>query len=651
MYGNQKGLVFTNDKCIGCNKCIAACPVITANQAIKTEDKIQRIEVDGDKCIACGACFDACEHHAREYVDDTEEFFAALAKKERISVLWAPAFAANYPNEYRQILGGLKKLGVNRIISVSFGADITTWGYIKYITEHHFAGGISQPCPAIVNYIEHYIPELIPKLVPIQSPLMCAAIYAKKYLQITDKLAFISPCIAKKDEISDPKNKGYVSYNITFSHLAEHTRKHNIKAEPAANEIEYGLGSIYPMPGGLKENVYWFCGEEVFIRQIEGERRAYEFLEDYKNRVLSGRRLPFMVDALNCEQGCIYGTGIEEEKAKTEDILYELQQIKSESKSRHQNSAWAKNATPQQRLKNLNRQFARLNIQDFIREYTDKSQGNIIQVPSATQLESIFVSMKKSDKIQQHINCSACGYNTCTDMATAIYNGCNNKESCVYYMKNIVQEENERVEEISRQIEHKNEEISKKNETIERMVSEANDQFTTLNISINEMIAGNNSNAQESTNISMAMMDVVNFCDDMKASFEEIHELLLQLGGNNENITKVASKTNLLSLNASIEAARAGEIGKGFAVVAQEIKKLSDVSKGAADDSNKNKQHIVEAMDQLVHNSQNLMQVVDTVNERISSLAASTEEIASSAVIIGQIASELHNKFEKINAL
>ena len=259
--------------------------------------------------------------------------------------------------------------------------------------------------------------------------------------------------------------------------------------------------------------------------------------------------------------------------------------------------------------------------------------------------------MKKSDKIQQHINCSACGYNTCTDMATAIYNGCNNKESCVYYMKNIVQEENERVEEISRQIEHKNEEISKKNETIERMVSEANDQFTTLNISINEMIAGNNSNAQESTNISMAMMDVVNFCDDMKASFEEIHELLLQLGGNNENITKVASKTNLLSLNASIEAARAGEIGKGFAVVAQEIKKLSDVSKGAADDSNKNKQHIVEAMDQLVYNSQNLMQVVDTVNERISSLAASTEEIASSAVIIGQIASELHNKFEKINAL
>ena len=32
-----------------------------------------------------------------------------------------------------------------------------------------------------------------------------------------------------------------------------------------------------------------------------------------------------MVDALNCAQGCIYGTGVEEEKTRTDDILYELQ--------------------------------------------------------------------------------------------------------------------------------------------------------------------------------------------------------------------------------------------------------------------------------------------------------------------------------------
>jgi len=625
--------------------------VIVANRAVKTESGLQRIEVDGERCIACGACFDACEHNAREYADDTEAFFEALSKGEKISVLWAPAFAANYPNEYRQILGGLKKLGVNRIISVSFGADITTWGYIKYITEHNFQGGISQPCPAVVNYIEHYIPELIPKLVPIQSPLMCAAIYAKKYLNITDKLAFISPCIAKKDEISDPKNKGYVSYNVTFGHLAKYAKQHNIKAEPAQNEIEYGLGSIYPMPGGLKENVYWFCGEEVFIRQIEGEKHTYHFLEDYKDRVLKGKRLPFMVDALNCAQGCIYGTGVEEEKAMTDDTLYELQVIKEASKSNRKSSAWAKKATPAQRLRSLNRQFARLDIKDFMREYTDKSKGNEIQKPSQTELNDIFKDMNKTNMVQQHINCSACGYETCVAMATAIYNGCNNKDSCVHYIKNVAEEEKERIQEISFEVESKNAEMAKKNETISEMVIEANGEFTTLNASIDEMIDGNNNNAEESTNISMAMVDVVDFCDEMKKSFGEIHELLDQLGGNNENITKVAAKTNLLSLNASIEAARAGEIGKGFAVVAQEIKTLSDVSRGAADDSSKNKDQIVAAMTKLMESSENLMKVVDNVNERITNLAASTEEIAASATMIGQVASELRDKFDRISVL
>lgn len=650
MYGEQTGLVFTNENCIGCNKCISVCPVLTANMAVE-ENGQQRILVDGDKCISCGACFDACEHHAREFRDDTERFFEDLKRGERISVLWAPAFAANYPNEYQQILGGLRKLGANRIISVSFGADITTWGYINYITANHFSGGISQPCPAIVNYIEHYLPELIPKLVPVQSPMMCAAIYAKKYMGIGDKLAFISPCIAKKAEIDDPKNHGYISYNVTFDHLMKYARKNGVKAEAARNEIEYGLGSIYPMPGGLKENVYWFCGEEVFIRQIEGERRAYEFLENYSERVKAKKPLPFMVDALNCEAGCLYGTGIEEEKTKNEDILYELQRIKEASKQRRKLSAWDRNATPHQRLKSLNRQFAKLSLRDFMREYTDKSKGCAIDKPTPAELLSIFEDMDKRTKPKQTINCSACGYTSCTDMASAIYNGCNKKENCVHYIKDVVEAEKEQLKAVSRENEAKSEEIRRRSETVAEMVAQANEEFNTLNMSIDGMISGNNTNAEESTSISASMLTVVEFCDSLRESFAVINELLVQLGGNNENITKVAQKTSLLSLNASIEAARAGEVGKGFAVVAQEIKNLSEVSGGAADDSNRNKEQISAAMSKLTENSQKLMAVVDDVNGRISNLAASTEEIAASAAVIGQIANELHDKFERINAL
>ncbi len=399
-----------------------------------------RIDVDGSRCISCGACFDTCEHGARAYIDDTEDFFRDLSNGKRISLLIAPAFLANYPEDYAKVLGGLKEMGARHMINVSFGADITTWGYLKYITEKDFKGGISQPCPAVVGYIERYIPELIPKLFPVQSPLMCAAIYARHEMGIMDGLAFISPCIQKKMEIDDPNNKGLVQYNVTFAHLMAYMREYNLFGKPYNDELEYGLGSVYPMRGGLKENVSWFMGEEAFVREIGGEKRMYSFLENNKENIKEGKTPFLFIDALNCENGCLCGTGTEEGLYKTDKALYNLCSIRASSMKEERNSAWAKSLTPEERLRNLNEQFSHLKIEDYIREYTDRSNECRMEMPDDKELEGIFLDMNKEDEKSRHINCSCCGYATCRDMAVAIFNGFNHRDNCIHYLKDLVAE-------------------------------------------------------------------------------------------------------------------------------------------------------------------------------------------------------------------
>ena len=81
--------------------------------------------------------------------------------------------------------------------------------------------------------------------------------------------------------------------------------------------------------------------------------------------------------------------------------------------------------------------------------------------------------------------------------------------------------------------------------------------------------------------------DTINITQKVKDDIGQLAKRSKEIRGFVDIISDIAEQTNLLSLNASIEAARAGEAGKGFAVVAEEIRKLADGSRQAADEINK----------------------------------------------------------------
>ena len=59
-------------------------------------------------------------------------------------------------------------------------------------------------------------------MMPVYSPVMCMAKYLKKYEHITEKIAFLSPCIAKKSEINDKNCEQLISYNVTFNNFMDY---------------------------------------------------------------------------------------------------------------------------------------------------------------------------------------------------------------------------------------------------------------------------------------------------------------------------------------------------------------------------------------------------------------------------------------------
>lgn len=101
-------------------------------------------------------------------------------------------------------------------------------------------------------------------------------------------------------------------------------------------------------------------------------------------------------------------------------------------------------------------------------------------------------------------------------------------------------------------------------------------------------------------------------------------------------ISSIASKSNILALNASIEAARSGEFGRGFSVVADEMGKL-------AKDSGSSAGEIKATLAQITNHLGEIIQAIKAANESSKEHMDSINEIQSILDEAIQLSAEMKN--------
>lgn len=686
------GILVREENCVGCNKCIRHCLVVDANASYELDGE-NKVKINHDKCVLCGKCIEVCDHQARDYMDDTDRFFDDLEKGRKISVVAAPAVRANFPN-YQNLFGFLKSKGVDVIYDVSFGADITTWAYLKVIKDRGLSSVIAQPCPVIVNYIEKYKPELTSSLAPIHSPMTCTAVYLKRYANVFSDIAFLSPCIAKTNEISDPNTNNYIKYNVTYKKLSNYIAKHNINISNYRRfdfeDIGCSLGCVFSRPGGLRENVEVKV-KNAWVRQVEGHEHAYSYLNEYSERLKDNKPIPLLIDILNCPHGCNIGTGTSKE-IDVDDADFRLNILKTEKLSDKGGKLVSK------KIDWLYKYFDKtLKLEDFIRHYSNMLKIGLLKEPNASQYEEIFTKMHKSTKKEKELNCSSCGYNTCHEMVKAIFNGLNNITNCIAFNKHETNLERSHMESNNKELEAKNNEMNKVLEEVKKLSDERLRNSQDIEIIIKKLASAStktsagigeinflvNGIAENTNNVSNFTKDVSTSVNSVVLAMKEINISLNEISqncGRSKNITsnaevkakdtnriidtlntsskqigkivkvinEIAEQTNMLALNAAIEAAGAGDAGKGFAVVAGEVKELARQTAESTEEIGQQIEVMQNNMSDAVSAMGTILQVIDEMSSITNTIAAAVSE---QSAVSGNISEAVVAAADKVNLI
>lgn len=409
--GVRPPLVTTvKERCRMCYTCVRECPA----KAIRVVDA--QASVLPERCIGCGNCIRICGQKAKTVARGVPIVESLWEQGLKVVAIVAPSFAAEFPDlSADQLVGALRAVGFSDVFEVSFGADLVAAEYNRILATTT-ARYLATTCPAIVSYIEKYHPNLVPYLMPVVSPMVASARVVRKKLGSEVRIAFLGPCIAKKDEAIQHQVAGDVDAVLTFAEVRELFALHAdkvAKARPSPFTPPRGAhGGLFALSGGLLQAAD--LREDLLnsdILAVDGCPDFIGAIEEFEKADTGIRLLELL-----CCQGCVMGAGF----SCTEPVLVRRRRV-----SEYVNEALARLSFAEHRGSlqtyrgvNLGRSFS--------------ADSQLVCEPSEEIIRGILASMAKV-KPDDELNCGACGYPTCREHAIAIFRGLAEPEMCLPY--------------------------------------------------------------------------------------------------------------------------------------------------------------------------------------------------------------------------
>jgi iron only hydrogenase large subunit-like protein len=410
----KTGPIYTEaSDCTDCYKCIRECPT----KAIKVSGN--KASVIDHLCVHCGHCVSICPSGAKKVRNGIARAHLLLKSKQAVYVSLAPSYTSEFPDmNEQQLISKLIDLGFKGVSETALGAELVSMQTASFLDGRDQGIYISSACPSVVEYICKYYPDLAFSLTPYLSPMVAHAKWLRQRYGHAIGVVFIGPCIGKKSEADDfPK---LVDVALTFEELKNWLKKSDAPSRPPSTikdcrftPFEAQQGTIYPLDGGMVKSVLGLCRKNSHIQMSFSGFKQIQKVLDEISQVPPDK--PLFLELLACEGGCINGPGITNEAGLTRKKadLFDLKSARQcKAPLNFENS-----------LVNIERDF--FNIRP--------SEAN---KHSSEAIKEALHSIGKTS-IQDELNCSGCGYDSCRDFASALLSNHAETDMCVSYMRHV----------------------------------------------------------------------------------------------------------------------------------------------------------------------------------------------------------------------